>query len=96
MCILMVKRLAVSFNSFLSLQSFFCRLDFFLISDNILNSIVSSNHYIVFKSDHSLVSVNIDLLNLTRGPGYFRLNNSLLLDKEYQGIVKYNRNFINK
>ena len=66
----------------------FCRLDYFLISDNLLNSIVSSNHNIGFKPDHSLVSVNIDLLNLTRGPGYFKLNNSLLLDKEYQDIVK--------
>ena len=43
----------------------FCRLDYFLISDNLLNSITSSKHNIGFKSDHSLVSVNIDILNLT-------------------------------
>ena len=28
------------------------------------------------------------MLNLTRGPGYFKLNSSLLLDKEYQDIIK--------
>ena len=38
--------------------------------------------------DHSKVSLNIDLLNLTRGPGYLKLNNSLLLDNDYQETVK--------
>ena len=66
----------------------FCRLDYFLISDNLLSSIVSSNHNIGFKSCHSLVSVYIDLLNLTQGPDYFKLNSSLLLDREYQDIIK--------
>ena len=58
------------------------------VKPTILNSVVSSNYNIRFKSYHSLVSVNIDLLNLTRGPGYFKLNSSLLLDKEYQDIIK--------
>ena len=70
--------------------SVFCRLDYFLISDNLLNSITSSKHNIGFKSDHSLVSVNIDILNLTRGPGYFKLNNSLLLNNEYKDSIKKN------
>ena len=51
----------------------FCRLDYFLISENLRNSIVSSRHSIGFKSDHSIVSLNIDLINLTRGPVYFKL-----------------------
>ena len=66
----------------------FCRLDYFLISDNLRNSTVSCNHNISYKSDHSPVSLNIDLLNLTRGPGYFKLNNSLLLEADYQEIIK--------
>ena len=65
-----------------------CRLDYFLISDNLRNSIFSSRHYIGYKSDHSIVSLNIDLINLTRGPDYFKLNNSLLLDEDYQEIIK--------
>ena len=70
----------------------FCRLDYFLISDNLKNSAVSCNHNISYKSDHSPVSLKIDLLNLTRGPGYFKLNNSLLLETEYQEIIKANIN----
>ena len=66
----------------------FCRLNCFLISDNLLNSIISSKQNIGFKSDHSLVSVNIDILNLTREPGYYKLNNSLLLNNEYEDIIK--------
>ena len=52
------------------------------------NSIVSSRHNIGYKSDHSIVSLNIDLINLTRGTGYFKLNNSLLLNEDYQEIIK--------
>ena len=64
----------------------FCRLDYFLISENFRNSVVK--HNIGYKSDHSKVSLNIDLINLTRGPCYFKLNNSLLLDKNYQETVQ--------
>ena len=35
-------------------------------------------------------------MNLTRGPGYFKLNNSLLLDKDYQETVKKSIAEINK
>ena len=42
-----------------------CKLDYFFISDNLLNSITSSKHNIGFKSGHYLVSVNIGILNLT-------------------------------
>ena len=66
----------------------FCRLDYFLISENLRNSIVSSRHNIGYKSDHKTVSLNIDLINLTRGPGYFKLNNSILLNEDYQEIIK--------
>ena len=66
----------------------FSRLDYFLISENLRNSIVSSRHNIGYKSDHSIVSLNIDLINLTRGPGYFKINNSLSLNEDYQEIIK--------
>ena len=32
--------------------------------------------------------MNINIANFQRGPGYFKLNNSFLLDKEYQEIIK--------
>ena len=31
---------------------------------------------------------SIDLINLTRGPGYFKLNSSHLLNEDYQEIIK--------
>ena len=52
------------------------------------NSIVFSRHNIGYKSDHSIVSLNIDLINLTRGPCYFKLNNILLLNEDYQEIIQ--------
>ena len=52
------------------------------------NSIVSSRHHIGYKSDHSIVSLNIDQINLTRGPGYFKLYKSLNLNEDYQEIIR--------
>ena len=66
----------------------FCRLDYVLISKKLRNSVVSCKHNIGYKSNLSKVSLNIDIINLTRGPGYFKLNNSLLSDKDYQETVK--------
>ena len=66
----------------------FCRLDYVLISKKLRNSVVSCKHNIRYKSNLSKVSLNIDIINLTRGPGYFKLNNSLLSDKDYQETVK--------
>lgn len=66
----------------------FSRLDYFLISNNLLNVVVSCEHKISFKSDHSIVLLQIDVNNCVRGPGYFKLNNSILLETKYQDIIK--------
>ena len=65
-----------------------CRLDYFLISDNLLNTIKSSNIKPGYKTDHSIISINYDNLKADKGPGYYKLNNSILLDKEYQNNIK--------
>ncbi|MCG7875526.1 MAG: reverse transcriptase domain-containing protein [Candidatus Thiodiazotropha endolucinida] len=72
----------------------FSRLDYFLISENLRNSTTSIKHCISFKSDHSIVVMGIDFKNYKRGPGYFKLNNSLLLDIDYQNIIKTSINEI--
>ena len=54
------------------------------------NSVVSIEHKLGYKSDHSLVLLKIDVTQHTRGLGYFKLNNSLLLDNEYQEQIKKN------
>ena len=67
----------------------FCRLDYFLISDNLINNVISCEHGTSYRSDHSPVILNVNLTNIDRGPGYFKLNNSFILDNEYQeGIRK--------
>ena len=66
----------------------FCRLDYFLISKNIANTVVSCEHNFSYKSDHSIVKLTIDINSYERGPGYFKLNNSLILDNEYQQTIK--------
>ena len=72
----------------------FCRLDYFLISKNISNIVISCEDKTSYKSDHSIVTLSIDLNECKRGPGYFKLNNSLILDTEYQQQIKENINNI--
>ena len=55
---------------------------------------ISCEHKISYKSDNSIVTLSIDSNIYNRGPGYFKLNNSLLLDGEYQQKIKDNINGI--
>ena len=72
----------------------FSRLDYFLISENVRNSISSSKHSNCYKSDHCIVSITFDLTQHSRGQGYFKINNDLLLDPDYQEIIRENINEI--
>ena len=66
----------------------FSRLDYFLISDNLSNCALSCQIKSGYKSDHSLVELNLDFIQQQRGKGYFKLNNSLLLETEYQNTIR--------
>lgn len=66
----------------------FCRLDYFLASTNILNNIIKCNITTGIRSDHSLVNMQVDFANKKRGPGYFKLNNSIILDEKYQTDIR--------
>ena len=68
--------------------SIYSRLDYFLISDNLLNYVLKSNIKPGYKSDHSIVELNFDFIQQKRGPGYFKLNNSLLLEPNYQNNIR--------
>ena len=39
-------------------------------------------------TDHSLVALKLNNIQPERGPGYFKLNNSILLDTQYQAQIK--------
>lgn len=66
----------------------FCRLDYFLISSNISNKVSKCNITTGIKSDHSLIYLNLDLTNRDRGPSYFKLNNSVILEDDYQRQIR--------
>lgn len=66
----------------------FCRLDYFLISSNLLNVVTYSDILPSFLSDHSAVKMILNLCNTNRGPGYFKLNNNILLHTEYKQQLK--------
>ena len=58
------------------------------------NSVVSCIHKVSFKSDHSVVMLKIDLKQEVMDPGYFKMNNSLLLDEDYKVKIKRSINEI--
>ena len=64
------------------------RLDFFLVSDSILNKTLSCEILPAYRTDHSRVSLRLKLTSQTRGKGFWKLNCSLLKDLEYLQMVK--------
>ena len=66
----------------------FSSLDYVLVSDNLINSVLSCEHKTSYKSDHIIVILNIDLSNIRRGPGYFKLINSFFLETKYHENIR--------
>ncbi|KAL9967518.1 hypothetical protein ACROYT_G025762 [Oculina patagonica] len=51
-------------------------------------SIISANILPGFKTDHSMITLNISLHSNPRGPGFWKLNTSLLADKDYIDLIR--------
>ena len=66
----------------------FCRLDYFLLASSLVSNAKKCTINPGFKSDHSIVLLSILFDTLTRGPGYFKLNSSLLFDQDYKTSIK--------
>ncbi len=64
------------------------RLDYFLVSRNLENSIVTSKIDTSYRSDHSSISISLKFSKLERGTGFWKFNNSLLRDADYVKLVK--------
>ena len=64
------------------------RLDFFLISEELTTFLSSSNIVPGYRTDHSLISLDLDLSSIKRGKGFWKFNNSLLKDSEYIKCIK--------
>ena len=71
-----------------SKPTIFCRLDYFLVSSNLVNMITQCKITTGFRSDHSLVYFNLLIDTQSRGPGFFKLNNSVILEQDYQNKIK--------
>ena len=66
----------------------FCRLDYFLLKSHMMNSVIKAEIKNSTKSDHSVVFIDLEINDVKRGPGIFKLNNSSLLDTEYKEKIK--------
>lgn len=66
----------------------FCRLDYWLISNN-LNDLVKSTGIIpAIRTDHDAITLDIEELETElKGSGYWKMNCSLLVDEEYVNSV---------
>ena len=60
-----------------------CRLDFFLVSQCTSCNSINTDIAPGYKTDHSLVTLQISTHNNMRGRGFWKLNTSFLKDEEY-------------
>ena len=81
------------------------RLDFFLVSETFIHTVLKADIVPGYRTDHSGILLKLKINENERGPGYWKFNCSLLKDKEYVKMVKetieevktiYNNNNNNK
>ena len=63
------------------------RLDYFLISENIMQYVKSSKIEMGYRSDHSIVTLMLTFDGFKHGKSYWKHNNLLLTDTEYLNII---------
>ncbi|MCU7801457.1 MAG: endonuclease/exonuclease/phosphatase family protein, partial [gamma proteobacterium symbiont of Lucinoma myriamae] len=63
------------------------RLDFFLVSDDIQQNVIRCNIGISYRSDHSMVTLEINFFDIKKGKSLWKHNNSLLSDMEYINTI---------
>ena len=64
------------------------RLDFWIISKDMMAKVVSTDIRPVLKGDHNAISLKLRLSDLSKGPGYWKLNTSLLTDENFKQEIK--------
>ena len=65
-----------------------CRLDCWLISNNLQDSVSVTNILPAIKTDHAAISLDFNISqNHIKGPGYWKMNCFLLDDNNYQREV---------
>ena len=64
------------------------RLDYFLASQSLVSVISEANIIPGYRSDHSMVTMELSLTNQKRGKGFYKMNTSLLNDEKYVQIIE--------
>ena len=64
-----------------------CRLDVFLINQCTFCNIINAE-ILGYKTDHSMITLQISLHSNTRGRGFWKLNTSFLSETEYVNQIK--------
>ena len=64
------------------------RLDYFLISEELLLEIHGIKIHASYRSDHSIVFLGLKTEDRKRSKQYWKFNNSLLKDRNYIMIIK--------
>ena len=66
------------------------RIDYFFISEELMRSqkVTKADIEPGIKSDHSVISLEVELTGNKRGPGLWRFNNSLLENKQITGQIR--------
>ena len=65
-----------------------CRLDFFVVSESSLCDVTHAGISPGFKTDHSMITLNVALHSNPRGKGFWKLNTSLLSEKRCVQEIK--------
>ena len=65
-----------------------CRLDYLMISSSLTTAITNADILPGYKTDHSLITIHLASNSNPRGPGFWKLNRSFLLDSEYIELIK--------
>ena len=65
-----------------------CRLDFFLVTQSLMCNITSANILTGYKTDHSLIEIVVATHSNMRGPGFWKLNTSLLTEMDYINQIR--------
>ena len=63
------------------------RLDFFLVTDTMADLIKTCDIKPGYRSDHSIITMDIILSNFNHGKGTWKFNNSLLHNQDYLNLV---------
>ena len=73
----------------------FCRLDYWLISDNLHDLVSIVDILASIKTDHSSIVLELeDIQEGYRGPGFWKLNTSLLTRLDYVDMITRNCNLV--